>query len=144
MDVRYLLGCLVVAVVMCRSPGIGTAAPLTTSNSIVNVVENKLKNLVNRGEMSMGNVTCDVCKIIVGTIQKLYEARTSWDEIAKLAGDICYWFKIEDERVCKSISEEFKVHKELCERTVSVSLVSTFTHTCLLRMRCCQWLVWLD
>ena len=119
MDVRCLLACLAVVVVMCRSPGIGTAAPLTTSNSVVNVVENKLKKLVDKGETSIGTVTCDVCKIIVGTIQKLYEAKTSWDEIAKVAGDICYWFKIEDERVCKSITEEFKVHKEL-------SLMSTF------------------
>ena len=115
MDVRCLLACLVVVVMMYRSPGIGTAVPLTTPNSIVSVVESKLKNLVDRGETSMGKVTCDVCKIIVGTIQKLYEAKTSWDEIAKVAGDICYWFKIEDERVCKSITEEFKVkcHKEL-------------------------------
>lgn len=112
MDVRCLLPCLVVAVVMCRSPGIGTAAPLTATNSIVNVVENKLKNLVDRGETTMGTVTCDVCKIIVSTVQKLYEAKTSWDEIAKVAGDICYWFRIEDERVCKSITEEFKVNYE--------------------------------
>ena len=57
----------------------------------------------------MGEVGCDVCKIIVGTIKKLYDTSTAWKDIADLAGDICYWFKIEDEHVCKSIANEFKV-----------------------------------
>ena len=115
MDVRWiLLSCLLVAVEVTRAPP-ATAAPLTLTkssvsvNPVLSVVENELKHLLDKGEAEMGKVTCDVCKIIVGTIKKLYDTNTTWNDIADLAGNICYWFKIEDEHVCKSIAHEFKV-----------------------------------
>lgn len=114
MDVRWIfLPCLLVAVGLTRAP-LATAAPVTLTkslsaeNPIFNLVKNELKNLLGNGKAEMGTVTCDVCKIIVGTIQKLYDTHTAWDDIAKLVGDICYWFKIEDEHVCKAIAFEFK------------------------------------
>ncbi len=117
MDVRWILvSCLLVAVGFTRGP-LATAAPVTLTKSLSSVespilgslVKGELKKLLDNGKAEMGKVTCDVCKIIVGTIKKLYDTHTSWDDIAKLGGDICYWFKIEDERVCKAIAFEFKV-----------------------------------
>ena len=111
MDVRWILvSFLLVAVGLTRGPR-ATAAPVTLTSSespIVGLVKGELKQLLDGGKAEMGKVTCDVCKIIVGTIQKLYDKHTAWDEIAKLIGDICYWFKIEDEHVCKAIAPEFK------------------------------------
>ena len=114
MDVRWiLLPCLLVAVGLTRAP-LATAAPVTMTkslsveNPIFSLVKNELKKLLDNGKAEMGTVTCDVCKIIVGTIKKLYDTNTAWDDIAKLVGDICYWFKIEDEHVCKAIAFEFK------------------------------------
>ena len=116
MDVRWILiSCLFVAG-LTRGP-LATAAPVTLTKSIssedpvLDLVKGELKKLVDGGKAELGTVTCDVCKIIVGTIQKLYDTHTAWDEIAKMVGDICYLFKIEDEHVCKAIAFEFKVLK---------------------------------
>ena len=106
--------CILVTVGFTRGP-LATAAPMTLTKSlssaespVFDLVEGELKKLLDSGKAEMGKVTCDVCKIIVGTIQKLYDTHTAWDDIAKLVGDICYWFKIEDEHVCKAIAFEFK------------------------------------
>ena len=114
MNVRWILvSCLLVAVGLTRRP-LTTAAPVTLTKSlsaespVIGLVKGELKKLLDNGEAEMGTVTCDVCKIIVGTIKKLYDTHTAWDDIAKLVGEICYWFKIEDEHVCKAIALEFK------------------------------------
>ena len=84
---------------------------MADTNPLLNVVKGELNKLLHHGTAEMGKVTCEVCKIIVGTIQRLYDTHTGWDEIAKLVGDVCYWFKIEDEHVCKAIAQEFKVRE---------------------------------
>ena len=110
MNDRLVLFLSFLAVVGLVRVPLASTAPLTTSKlSILEDVEAELKKLVDSGEAEFGTVTCDVCKIIVGTIQKLYDTNTAWDDIASVAGDICYWFKIEDKNVCKSIAQEFKV-----------------------------------
>ena len=112
--------CLLVAVGFTRGP-VATAAPATLTKSlssaespVLDLVERELKKLLDSGKVEMGTVTCDVCKIIVGTIKKLYDTHTAWDDIAKLVGNVCYWLKIEDERVCKAIAFEFKARFANC------------------------------
>lgn len=56
-----------------------------------------------------GTVECDVCKLIVGTIQKLFGNGLSWNEIADAISDMCYLFKLEDKNVCMKITHEFQV-----------------------------------
>ena len=114
MDVKwFLVSGVLVAVGLTLGP-LTTAAPVTLTESlsanspVLSLVKGELKKLLDNGEVEMGKVTCDVCKIIVGTIKKLYDTHTAWDDIAKMVGDICYWFKIEDEHVCKAIAFEFK------------------------------------
>lgn len=113
MQVKVLFRCsLVVLGLLCVHQAAG--APLANKLSILEQIEGELRNLLHRGEVELGTVTCDVCKVIVGTIQKLYDTNTAWDDIADVAGDVCYWFKIEDKVVCKSIAQEFKVSWPAC------------------------------
>ena len=112
MDVRWLMVPCLLVVVVSTWPPPALSAP-STYNPLLDVAKDELKKLLHKGTAEMGTVTCDVCKVIVGTIQRLYDSQTGWDEIAKVGGDICYWFKIEDENVCKAITEEFKVRTVL-------------------------------
>ena len=113
MQVKGVFRCaLVVLGLLCIHQA--TTAPLTSKLSILGKVEGELRHLLDRGEAEFGSVTCDVCKIIVGTIQRLYDTNTAWNDIADVVGDVCTWFKIEDEVVCKSIAQEFKVSWCVC------------------------------
>lgn len=111
-----MMSCLLVAVGVSswRQVPLASAAPVTSSSarimhSLPDEVKGNLSELLSVKGGALGKVTCDVCKIIVGTVQKLYNTHTAWNEIAKIVGEICYHLKIEDEHVCKAIPYEFKV-----------------------------------
>ncbi|KAL3856819.1 hypothetical protein ACJMK2_011534 [Sinanodonta woodiana] len=51
---------------------------------------------------------CDICKLFVNMFQLLVKQGSTQEEVVKLFTAICKNFKIEDERVCESITIEFK------------------------------------
>lgn len=134
MNVRWsLLPCLIL-VVAWLCPPFASSAPAAFSsshNSIIDRAKDELNKLLHKGVMEKGKLTCELCEIMVGTIKRLYDTNTAWNEIAKLVGDACTLFKIEDEHVCKSIAQEFKVSELLCVRATLLSQVCQCAQCCL-------------
>ena len=56
-----------------------------------------------------GSIGCTTCKIIVKGLQYLVRLNSSEEEIVRFATYVCKEFGIEDGRVCRSITMEFKV-----------------------------------
>ena len=54
-------------------------------------------------------IGCDLCKTFVTGLKYLIELEVSEDKIVEFSTYICKEFKIEDDRVCESITVEFKV-----------------------------------
>ena len=79
------------------------------SSDIDAVVKEALDKLEGMKTSVGGKIECDVCKLIVGTAQKLFKEGKSWDDIAAAIGDMCYLFKIKDKNVCTKITHEFEV-----------------------------------
>ena len=59
------------------------------------------------------NLSCDLCKVIVGVIDDLISANKTEEEVVAIATEICIAFKIESERVCKAVTIEYKVNISL-------------------------------
>ncbi|KAK7087201.1 sphingomyelin phosphodiesterase-like [Littorina saxatilis] len=55
----------------------------------------------------IGNITCDACKVLVGSIQKLMTEQKTTDDIIKAAIEICKLYKIESSRVCDLIVPQY-------------------------------------
>ncbi|KAK6192488.1 hypothetical protein SNE40_003944 [Patella caerulea] len=54
------------------------------------------------------NVSCDVCKIIVGQLATAVEQQAPSKTLIELSNFFCTHFKIEDARVCKAIINQYK------------------------------------
>ncbi|XP_035828045.1 sphingomyelin phosphodiesterase, partial [Aplysia californica] len=54
------------------------------------------------------DVSCFVCELTVGTIQKLLSNSTNWDIIEEEVVKICILFKVEDARVCRMVVKQFQ------------------------------------
>ena len=54
------------------------------------------------------SISCEVCKLLVFTVQDLIKTNASQEDIVKISTAICIDFKIEDKRVCDGITKEFR------------------------------------
>lgn len=59
--------------------------------------------------ISVSEIDCYLCEAFVVGVSALVEQGSTRDDVAKYATDACVTFKIEDDRVCKAVIQEFKV-----------------------------------
>ena len=54
-------------------------------------------------------ILCDFCKLVVKLVQSIFETNASEDFIADVITTACKKFQIEDDYICTTIVQEFKV-----------------------------------
>ena len=59
----------------------------------------------------LSSFTCDTCKVLFSLVRELFEKGLLWDDIVKLAIDVCEDMKIEDHAVCQGIVPLFRVRQ---------------------------------
>jgi hypothetical protein len=89
------------AVVYCSYWQGTNAAPIFTWG--------RLKSFANTGSTTAVS-HCELCKVVSTALEVILDDKDSEEEIAKVAGQICTLFKIEDKNICDSATMEFKVH----------------------------------
>lgn len=60
--------------------------------------------------IKFSSVDCDICILFVSGLKALVEKGSTQDDVAKFATKACKDLKIEDDRVCTAITQEYKVH----------------------------------
>jgi hypothetical protein len=66
-------------------------------------------------------IGCEVCKLAVDGLQDLVKKQSSQEDIVEFMTFICQKFKIEDDRVCDAIIQEYKVFKIFFYLKVQIS-----------------------
>ncbi|XP_072029445.1 sphingomyelin phosphodiesterase-like [Amphiura filiformis] len=71
---------------------------------------NDINNVIEKHKFSdvTLNLSCDLCKLLVGMIDDLIDANRTEEEVVVIATQFCITFKIESERVCTLVTKEFK------------------------------------
>ena len=69
-----------------------------------------------------GTVTCEVCKTIVASLQRLVAEKRSMEDIIKFAIDICKAYKIESDRVCDLVVPQYSVSSGFVTSQLFLSL----------------------
>lgn len=64
------------------------------------------------------NFSCATCRYAVKLLREMFDLRMSFDAIADAAGEVCYLAGVQDEAVCKGVTQTFKV----CMRSLIVRL----------------------
>lgn len=84
---------------------------LKATRKLVNLTARRLKQAQWNSTASSpsSGLTCDACKIIVDTLDKLFVENKTEDEIVDVITDICIDLQIEDRNVCTLVVKEFKV-----------------------------------
>lgn len=76
--------------------------------------------------VSVSAIDCELCYSFVSFARYLVEKGSTQQEIVKFATSACIALKIEDERVCRAVVEEFKVFHTNFFKTYLYYLVKTF------------------
>ena len=72
-------------------------------------------------------VVCEFCKLVVKLVQSIFESSVSEDFVADVVTKACETFEIEDEYICSTITQEFKVYSYMsvcCDLCGSLALYS--------------------
>ena len=69
-------------------------------------------------------IDCDICILFVNGLRALVDQGSTQEDVAVFATKVCKDLKIEDDRVCDAITQEYKVHVVLCFHFVSGFLSS--------------------
>ena len=76
------------------------------------VVGSEMLAFLNKFPVISGLLTsagCDVCRVIIATVQTLFSERKTEEEITTVMTNLCISLRLEDRRVCSAIVPEFQV-----------------------------------
>lgn len=65
------------------------------------------------GTVDFSAIGCDLCKVIVSGLKNLVSKKSTREDVVIFATEICKLFRIEDFRVCDSITVQFQVRFQL-------------------------------
>jgi hypothetical protein len=57
---------------------------------------------------SVSPIDCDICEYLVEELSDLVAKGSTQEDIVKVSTEACIGFKIEDDRVCRAVVQEFK------------------------------------
>ena len=85
------------------------ALPVLYTN-IGSTVQEDYTNAISKAEGLFSNFTCAACRYAVKLLQDMFDSKMSFDAIADAAGEICYLSHAYHKRVCKGVTQTFKVN----------------------------------
>ena len=101
-----------VVIVLVGASALPLERNLVATRKLVDLTAQRLKTTrpnYLHGSSPSSDLTCDACKIIVDTLDKLFLENKTEDEIVDVITDICIDLKIEDRNVCTLVVKEFRV-----------------------------------
>lgn len=85
------------------------ALPVLYTNTGSTVKEDYMK-AIDKVKGLFSNFTCAACRYAVKLLQDMFDSKMSFDAIADAAGEICYLSGAYHKRVCKGVTQTFKVN----------------------------------